>query len=51
MSETSTSDTAAPPPSGGSPIDRLMAKPAEIKGWWAKLTEAFGECGRIPPAA
>ena len=27
--------------SGGSPIDRLRAKPGEIRRWWANLTAVF----------
>ena len=49
-------EPAAPPPisaeglssngiagaaSGGSPIDRLRAKPGEIRRWWANLTAVF----------
>jgi hypothetical protein len=42
MDEASASSTAGPStPAGGSPIDRLMNKPAEVKRWWGKLTESF----------
>ena len=33
---------AGPAAAGGSPMDKLKSKPAEIVGWWKGMTAVFG---------